>query len=359
MNVSAAIVPEQRRRLLFVDDEKRVLTSMRALFRRDYDVLLANSGAEALELLGTARVDVIVSDQRMPEMTGVELLSEFKRRSPDTTRILLTGYADLQAIEDSINECEVFRYLMKPCAAEELRAAVREALTTEAIEIPKLSPRMPEKHKAYVPREFEVGHRQVHHADDSPAYHQPCRDAEPWVCQGDASEGATTADEPPVVIENQSDVAIMVLTTDNAFLRSIEHAVRGAFSVVSACSIADASSALASSNVGVLVTDTVTDEHDVEVLIRRLRASAPNLVLVVASDRSDASMLVDLINHAQVFRFLLKPVQGGQCRIWLTSAVNKYLTASEGNGKAHTEPGSSLGARVVGWFNSLVSQASA
>ena len=85
--------------IMFIDDEQRVLKSMRAMFRKDYEVHLANSGAEALELLEQHDIDVVVSDQRMPEMTGVEVLTEIKQRSPKTVRILLTGYADLEAVE--------------------------------------------------------------------------------------------------------------------------------------------------------------------------------------------------------------------------------------------------------------------
>jgi len=115
--------------LLFVDDERRVLTSMRAMFRRDYDVSLANSGDEAIEVLqGRNDIQVVVSDQRMPGMTGVELLSHVKETYPSSMRILLTGYADLEAVEASINESEVFRYLMKPCPTGELKDAIRLAV---------------------------------------------------------------------------------------------------------------------------------------------------------------------------------------------------------------------------------------
>ena len=115
--------------LLFVDDERRVLTSMRAMFRRDYDVVLANSGDEAVEVLqGRDDIHVVVSDQRMPGMTGVELLSVVKEKYPSSMRILLTGYADLEAVEAAINESEVFRYLMKPCPTDELKDAVRLAV---------------------------------------------------------------------------------------------------------------------------------------------------------------------------------------------------------------------------------------
>ena len=124
--------------LLFVDDERRVLTSMRAMFRREYDVLLANSGYEALEILGKRDdIHVVVSDQRMPGMTGVELLATVKGDYPSSMRILLTGYADLDAVEASINESEVFRYLMKPCPTDELKDAV--ALAVQAARVSEMA----------------------------------------------------------------------------------------------------------------------------------------------------------------------------------------------------------------------------
>ncbi|MCZ6659175.1 MAG: response regulator [Gammaproteobacteria bacterium] len=113
MSEPAAMLPENRPMLLFVDDEKRVLTSMRALFRREYQVLVANSGAEALKVLD-ASVDVVISDQRMPEMTGVEMLSEAKRGAPQTARILMTG--------------QVFRFLLKPIQGGQCRIWLNSAI---------------------------------------------------------------------------------------------------------------------------------------------------------------------------------------------------------------------------------------
>ncbi|MEM7279453.1 MAG: response regulator, partial [Pseudomonadota bacterium] len=124
--------PVRRRKekpaILFVDDEQRVLNSMRALFRRDYDVHVTTRGVEALQILGQKTIDVIVADQRMPEMTGVEVLGAGKEVSPNTVRILLTGYADLDAIEGSINVGEVFRFLSKPCPPNHLRETIKLAV---------------------------------------------------------------------------------------------------------------------------------------------------------------------------------------------------------------------------------------
>ena len=86
---------------------------------------------------------------------------------------------------------------------------------------------------------------------------------------------------------------------------------------------------LADNPVGVLVSDSEIEEHEVQALTAALRTEVPELVVIVASDRSDAAALIDLINHGQVFRFLLKPVQPGQCRIWLESAVQRYVELSK------------------------------
>jgi response regulator RpfG family c-di-GMP phosphodiesterase len=117
----------ERARLLFVDDEQRVLNSMRIMFRRQFDLFLASHGAEALDIVKDKDIDVIVADHRMPRMTGVEVLSKVRAMSPRTVRILLTGYADLDAVEGSINESEVFRFLTKPCAPKQLRETIELA----------------------------------------------------------------------------------------------------------------------------------------------------------------------------------------------------------------------------------------
>jgi len=115
-------------RIVFVDDEQRVLNSMRVRFRREYDLHLTTLGSEALAILQEHDIDVIVADQRMPEMQGTEVLAAAKGCSPRTVRILLTGYADLDAIEASINDGEVFRFLTKPCAPDELRDTIQQAV---------------------------------------------------------------------------------------------------------------------------------------------------------------------------------------------------------------------------------------
>src|SRR5436190_19361923 len=113
--------------ILVVDDEPEILFSLRALLRRDFEVHTAESGAQALEVLREHPVHVIMTDQRMPEMTGVELLSRARGACPEAVRVIFTGYADLKAVIDAVNRGEIFRYLTKPWDPDELCGVLHQA----------------------------------------------------------------------------------------------------------------------------------------------------------------------------------------------------------------------------------------
>ncbi len=114
--------------LLLVDDEENIMSALTRLLRRDgYKIFRANGGAAGLELLRQQEVGVIISDQRMPEMTGVEFLSEVKELYPDTVRMVLSGYTDLNSVTDAINHGAVYKFLTKPWDDELLRKNVAEA----------------------------------------------------------------------------------------------------------------------------------------------------------------------------------------------------------------------------------------
>lgn len=115
-------------RVLCVDDEPRVLEGLEANLALDYDITTATSGAAGLELIRAEDFAVVISDMRMPEMNGATFLSKVREISPDTTRVLLTGYSEVDAAVAAINEGSVFRFLTKPCPPEILTTAVEEAL---------------------------------------------------------------------------------------------------------------------------------------------------------------------------------------------------------------------------------------
>lgn len=128
MDMSHTLPEGIERVLLLVDDEESILSSLRRMLRRDgYRILTASSGASALDILAHEPVGVILSDQRMPGMTGTEFLSVVKERYPDTVRMVLSGYTELNSIADAINHGAIYKFLTKPWDDELLRGHVAEA----------------------------------------------------------------------------------------------------------------------------------------------------------------------------------------------------------------------------------------
>ncbi|MBI4620669.1 MAG: response regulator [Desulfobacterales bacterium] len=121
--------------LLFVDDEQNVLNSLSRVFRNeDYEIFTATSAKEGLEKVMQNEISLVLSDQRMPEMTGTEFLDEIKKKSPNTIRIILTGYADIDAAMDAINKGEVYRFITKPWDDLELKIIINRALKLYELE---------------------------------------------------------------------------------------------------------------------------------------------------------------------------------------------------------------------------------
>lgn len=113
--------------LLVIDDEPAILSSLQRQFRRNYKVHTATSAEEGLEVMKGHKIQVIISDQRMPGMKGAEFFDQVKHDYPEAMRLLLTGYADIQAVIEAINEGDIFRYITKPWDPVELETIVREA----------------------------------------------------------------------------------------------------------------------------------------------------------------------------------------------------------------------------------------
>jgi DNA-binding NtrC family response regulator len=299
--------PEAKPIVLFVDDEPRVLTSMRAMFRRTYQVRTAPGALEALAIMAAEPVEVVVSDQRMPGMSGVEFLGQLKTEYPNCMRILLTGYADLEAVESSINNGEVFRYLVKPCPPIELKrvvklavAAIRSSTPAQAPTLQAVAPRVADVEFA-VETEFPVLTHEIQNIAPEPT------------------------PSPAVAAEVQESVDVLVLSRDEALCTDVISAMQGEMVIHTANFLDEALDLLVSQPIGVLVTDLAVNEHEVSLMTRELKQQVPQLITILAAQRSDANMLIDLINQGQVFRFLLKPVPQAQCRIWLRSAVSKHL----------------------------------
>jgi len=113
--------------VLYIDDEPHNLTAFRASFRRDFKVFVTESVDEARDILNRENIHVILSDQRMPKMTGIEFFESIIETHPDPIRILITGYTDINAVIDAINRGQVYKYLTKPWTDEEVKIYIEKA----------------------------------------------------------------------------------------------------------------------------------------------------------------------------------------------------------------------------------------
>ena len=124
---------EEKIQVLYVDDEANNLSTFRSSFRRDFDIFTAESAKVALNVLKENTIQVIITDQRMPDTTGVEFLESILEEFPYPIRILLTGYSDLQAVVDAINKGQIFQYLNKPWKYEDLKKTIQKAYNVYAL----------------------------------------------------------------------------------------------------------------------------------------------------------------------------------------------------------------------------------
>lgn len=119
-DVSKDATPKEKISILFVDDEENNLVSFKANFREKYRILTAKSGIEALQTLEDFDIDIIITDQRMPEMTGIEFLEKAQEVKPETMRILMTGFSEIDVVKDAINKGKIYYFLGKPWNNEEI-----------------------------------------------------------------------------------------------------------------------------------------------------------------------------------------------------------------------------------------------
>jgi DNA-binding NtrC family response regulator len=316
-----------RPRLLFVDDEQRVLNSMRIMFRRQFDLYLASHGAEALDIVKSKDIDVIVADHRMPKMTGVEVLSKVRTMSPRTVRILLTGYADLDAVEGSINDSEVFRFLTKPCAPKQLRETIELAakLAREA-PVPDTKPELSPADTLEIIMESDT----VREVGPASAAAEPARSSRTDVMERPKfgaeqpapaqPKGADTGTRPKLA----TGLGVVVFSSDAEVIDTVQKAVRGRLPVHSAGNIVQVVKILTEHRPGVLVTDVSEDKATIQSMTARLKEHLPQLVTIAVSQHRDVLDMVWLINHGQIFRFLRKPLSAGRCAISLQAALQHH-----------------------------------
>jgi serine/threonine-protein kinase len=255
--------------ILLIDDDERILRSLRMLFFVAYEVRMTTDPQEAIRILKEEKIHVVISDQRMPVMQGSELLRIARETSPATMRILLTGYSDLEASIASVNEGEVFRYLMKPWNGDEVKAVVAEAVT-----IAEAS--------------FAV---QVH-ADS--------------------------------VFAMTSKPRVLIMDHDEITAKTVHETLGDRCEIVWASDAQHAMEELAKQDISVVVADIMLGDTNVSYILKTIKQINPSTQCIVVTSFSDTSRLVELINQAQITRFLPKPVKQSVLARNLESMLERF-----------------------------------
>jgi serine/threonine-protein kinase len=299
----------RRPSVLFVDDEERVVNALRTVFRDVYEVSVASGGEEALALVRSQPFHVIVSDQRMPGMLGVELLREVKLIAPTTVRMLLTGYSDLAAIVGSVNDGEVFRFVSKPWNQDDLQATIDEAVTIAI---------------------------------------------------------ALEASPPPRASAKPADDVVTLVLDDPAVARGAREMAGDLCRVVHAGTLDDALHALSVNEVAVLLADLESQRVDNTVLFKLLKQEHPQTLVIVTTGASDSELIISLINEARIFRFVNKPVNLSLLQSHIVAALERYHVFKQSpelvktqRAKVSTASESRLGRSILDKLRSITSQLSA
>lgn len=266
-----------RPRVLCVDDEPSVLRSLNWLLRSRFDVSSATDAHEGLELVRNSEFDVVISDQRMPGMTGTEFLERVKETSPHTMRLLLTGYSEYTDVLRSVNDSEVFRFINKPWDNQHLIDTVAYAATV-AREVPLQRPTAP----------------------------------------------ATTPEFGPNQERGSHTEAVLLMDEDPA----IEHQLRATLGeemlMLWARNPSEAVSLLHRYKVAVMIADNRSGTGSTIDLIRAVKRSSPNIVAMIYTAERDSNTISRLINEGQIFRFIVKPAGPGYLSRMVRSALKKH-----------------------------------
>lgn len=268
-------------KILLVDDEERILRSLSMLLRTQYQIFATSDGHEALKILRQENIHVIISDQRMPIMTGTELLRQARDIAPDTIRILLTGYSDADAALDALNDGEIFRYINKPWGPKELRDTIAQAANIAG----KLEKLLPESLLNTV----------------SVLSKEP---------------------EPEIIVNKR--LSCLVLDRDEDTYLVVKDILGASHEVFWSQDVGSALNILTSQSIAIMVTELSLGDVDLSSMIKTLKQEHPELLTIILTNFKDTSRLVELINQAQVFRYLPKPVRKGLLGRSIESSIARH-----------------------------------
>jgi len=256
--------------LLFVDDEERILRSLKMLFKSQYNVLVTTDGNQAIEMAKKETIHVVVSDQRMPIMPGVDVLKGIKEVSPNTMRLLLTGYSDWAAMVGSVNEGEVFRFINKPWDNDEIKKTIDQAVSI-------------------------------------------------------ANTLIETADKPEVEAAADDDrLGLLIIDEDKTTLDTVQEIVGDKYAVKWCTTLDDAFSTLSNENIGVIISEVKIAGEDITDPLKKLKELHPGILTLVLTSFQDSKLLIDLINQGQIYRFMPKPILKKVVEMGINAAMRQY-----------------------------------
>ncbi len=255
---------KEKSHVLVVDDEPMILNSLRNLLMLEYTVHTAEKGSDALRLLSEYPIKVLMTDQRMPEMLGHEILREAKKLSPNTIRVLLTGYSDLEAIMNSVNAGEVFRYINKPWRADTILSVFRLGV------------------KLY--------------------------DEISTLATAGKTNDATHPRSVHIEVE-EKHLGVMFVGYENSEVQGLAKQYENRYDISLAGNTDDALKEIVKKPISVIVSDVRFDDEDAISFLNTIRAEYPHIVTVILTEVVDAELAIRSINELNVFRYLVKPVE--------------------------------------------------
>ena len=250
----------QKPKIAFIDDEPRILRSLKMHFRQSHDVFTTTDANELMKYVSEHEVQVVISDQRMPDKTGTEVLRDVKEASPNTIRILLTGYADLNAVIDSVNEGEIYRYITKPWQNDELKKVVNKAT--------------------------EIAQQTQDIAQESDEAYET---------------------ESQAVSNAGAKRNVLVLDDDEDVYQQMKSYFKNTYTVSWASNLEQAAKLLQKKSFGVTITDATLNQENITPIVYALKNIQPDLMVIMLTEFKDAHMVIDLINKGQVYRCLPRP----------------------------------------------------
>jgi DNA-binding NtrC family response regulator len=258
--------------VVLIDDEERILRSLSLLLRSRYEVLATTDPVQVLNWVRSRPVHVVVSDQRMPTISGVDLLRQIRDHSPRSMRLLLTGYADLAAVEAAVNDGEIFRFLEKPWNSTRLIEAIATAAAIAQEEFARLTP-------------------------------------------------------PPLPLPLQARESgfapVLVIDEDPMTVTIVRELLPPDSIVVPAHNVETALARIEERDYAIVLAELRHSSDDVIGALKLLKQASPRTLAIACSSLRDGRLLIDLINQGQVFRFLPKPLVRELLRRALHAAMER------------------------------------